>query len=116
MAAISVFHAADRQSETYLGDPAHPEKGGARIARLIGQTNSTSMAGGVVIYERLTVSWDLDFDEMITIVDGSMTIRSGGAAYIMKHGDVAWFPAHTDLTYDVADRVVVSYAVFPMPA
>ena len=115
MAGISVFNTANRSFEPYLGDPAQPEAGRARIARLVDKANSRSMAGGVVIYERLTVDWDLPIDEMITVIEGSMLIRSGGETYSLGPGDVAWFPAHTPLTYDVADRVVVSYAIWPQP-
>ena len=115
MTSISVFRAADRPFETYLGDANAPEKGGARIARMIGRANSSSLGGGVVVYEKLTVDWDLDFDEMITVIEGAMKIHTGGVTYAVVAGDVAWFPAHTPLTYEVADRVVVSYAIWPMP-
>ena len=115
MNSISVFKSAGRQFETYLGDPALPEKGGARIARLIGRANSTSLGGGVVVYEKVTVDWDLAFDEMITVIEGEMRIHSGGATIALARGDVAWFPAHTPVTYEVSDRVVVSYAIWPLP-
>jgi ethanolamine utilization protein EutQ len=115
MGSISVFCAKGRRFETYLGDEVEPELGGAKIARLVGSSNSTSMAGGIVIYERITVDWDLPFDEMITVVEGEMFIHSGGATYSLACGDVAWFPAHTPLTYEVPERVVVSYAIWPMP-
>lgn len=111
---ISVFTSKDRQFETYFGDEAAPEKGGARIARLIGQANSVSIGGGVVVYDRVTVDWDLPFDEMITVIEGGLKVHSGGKAYALLPGDVAWFPAHTPLTYEVPDRVVVSYAIWPM--
>ncbi len=114
MNLISVFSAADRQFETYLGDEAMPEKGGARIARLIGRSNSTSIGGGVVVYDRVTVDWDLPFDEMITVIEGAMKVHSGGKTHTLAPGDIAWFPAHTPLTYEVSDRVVVSYAIWPM--
>lgn len=115
MGSIAVFSAADRKFERYLGDPAAPEKGSARIARLIGRTNSSSLGGGIVIYEKLTVDWNLEFDEMITVIEGAMLVHSGGKTYRLEPGDVAWFPARTPLTYEVAERVVVSYAIWPMP-
>lgn len=114
-AGISVFSASSRSFERYLGDPDQPNDGRAQIARLVGKGNSNSLAGGVVIYERITVDWDLSFDEMITVIEGSMIIRSAGVTYNLVPGDVAWFPAHTPLTYDVPDRVVVSYAIWPQP-
>ena len=116
MTSISVFSAANRHFETYLGDAATPEQGGARIARLIGRANSSSLGGGVVVYEKVTVDWDLAFDEMITVIEGAMKIQSGGVIYTLAPGDVAWFPAHTPLTYEVSDRVVVSYAIWPLPS
>jgi ethanolamine utilization protein EutQ (cupin superfamily) len=115
MAGISVFHAADRPFEPYLGEPAFPEKGRARIVRLIGQANSSRMAGGVVIYEKIIVDWNLPFDEMITVIEGRMSVISGGGRQDLVPGDVAWFPAGTPLRYEVADRVTVSYAIWPQP-
>jgi ethanolamine utilization protein EutQ len=105
----------NRRFETYLGDDTAPELGGARIARLVGPSNNTSMAGGIVIYEHTTVVWDLSFDEMITLLEGGMLVHSGGESYSLAFGDMAWFPAHTPLTYEVPERVVVSYAIWPMP-
>ena len=116
MAEISVFPAKERRFSRYLGDEAAPEKGGARIARLIGTDISKSMGGGIVVYERLTVDWDLPFDEVIIVLEGAMRIRCQAKTYDCGPGDVAWFPAHTPLTYDVADRVVVFYAKHPVGA
>lgn len=115
MSVILVFKSSDRKFVRYLGDDAAPEKGNAKIARLIGPSNSSSIGGGVVIYERITVDWDLPFDEMITVIEGTMHIHSGGTSYDLSSGDVAWFAAHTPLTYEVPERVVVSYAIYPMP-
>ena len=110
---ISAFESKDRAFVPY---PAAGRNGGqARIARLIGRHNSTSLSGGVVVYERLTVDWDLPFDEMITVIEGNLTIQSGGETFSLGAGDVAWFPAHTQLTYDVPDRVTLSYAIWPQP-
>ena len=109
---ISVFAAKTRAFVHY---PAAGPSGSAHIARLIGPHNSASLSGGVVVYERLTVDWDLPFDEMITVIDGAMTIRSEGETFALAPGDVAWFPAHTPLSYDVPDRVTVSYAIWPQP-
>ena len=116
MTNISVFNSADRKFVRYLGDDAAPEKGTARIARLIGSSNSSSIGGGVVIYERITIDWALPFDEMITVIEGRLRIHSNGSSYDLTQGDVAWFPAMTPLTYEVPDRVVVSYSIYPIPA
>ena len=68
------------------------------------------------MYEEVAVDWDLPFDEMITVLEGSMNIEASGAIHEVAAGDVAWFPAHTPLRYVVARRVVVSYAVYPIPS
>jgi ethanolamine utilization protein EutQ len=112
MKEISVFSSADRRYERYLGEEGKPD-GHAFIAKLIGDPISQTMGGGVVIYEKVTVDWDLPFDEMITLIQGSMKIHSGGKSHELSAGDVAWFPAHTPLTYEVPERVVVSYAIYP---
>jgi ethanolamine utilization protein EutQ len=110
---IKVFKSNDREFVRYLGDDTAPEKGSARISRLIGSSNSSSIGGGVFIYERITVDWVLPFDEMITVIEGTMRIHSGGASYDLNPCDVAWFPARTPLTYEVTERVIVSYAIYP---
>ena len=114
MTEIFVFPAKNRRFASYLGDDAAPEKGTARIARLVGTKISKSIGGGVVIYERVKVDWDLPFDELIIVLEGAMRIHSQGKIYDCGPGDVAWFPAHTPLTYDVANRVVVFYALHPV--
>lgn len=112
---ISVFRRRDMTFERYLGQDDAPEGGEAFIARLVGRHNSTSMGGGVVEYLRVRVDWTLDFDEMITVIEGAMRIHSAGTTHDLQAGDVAWFPARTPLTYDVPERVLVSYAIHPMP-
>lgn len=112
---ISVFKSSDRSFVPYLSDDATPAKGSAKIASLVTSSNSSSIGGGVVVYERVKVDWDLTFDEMITVIEGAMLIHSGGTSYDLGPSDVAWFPARTLLAYEVQDRVVVSYAVHPLP-
>ncbi|WP_395022944.1 cupin domain-containing protein [Dongia sp.] len=112
MSGVTVFPAGTRRFETYLAPSA--TSGGARIARLVDGDLSQSMGGGVVVYERLTVAWDLPFDEMIVVLEGAMRIHSGGAVHDCGPGDVAWFPAHTALRYEVPERVVVFYATYPI--
>ncbi len=116
MSQVSVFKASERQFVHYVGDEKNPLQGEAKIARLVGKFNSSSMGAGVVDYGKLTVTWELPFDELITVIEGNMKIHSGGKVYDLVAGDLAWFPAATPLTYEVADRVVVSYAIYPIPA
>lgn len=113
---ISVFRLSDRNFVRYLGgaDPDKPD-GNAWIARLVGADLSDTMGAGVVIYEKVTVDWQLTFDEVITLMEGKLRIHSAGSTFDLVPGDMAWFPAHTPLTYEVNDRAVVSYAVYPMP-
>ena len=89
--------------------------GKAQIARLVDRTISGSMGVGVAVYGAITVEWKLPFDEVITVIEGSMQVRSEGLTHLLEPGDVAWFPAETPLTYIVEHRVVVSYAIYPIP-
>ena len=112
MAEIAVFPAKNRQFSAYLEGASAP--GRARIARLVTADISKSMGGGVVVYENLTAEWDLPFDELIIVLEGAGRIHSNGKSYDCGPGDVAWFPAHTPLTYEVAHRVTVFYALHPI--
>ena len=114
--AISVFKSNNRKFVRYLGgDPPNSSKGDAWIARLVGAELSDTMGAGVVVYEKVTVDWNLTFDEVITLLEGEMQIHSAGATYDLLPGDMAWFPAHTPLSYEVRNRAVVSYAIYPLP-
>ncbi|WP_439814736.1 cupin domain-containing protein [Zavarzinia sp. CC-PAN008] len=113
---IRCFKASERHFEPYIGDPADPLRGEARIARLVGPEISRSMGGGIVIYGRQTASWALPFDEFVVILKGAMRVVSGGVTYQGEVGDVLWFPAHTPLTYEIDDEVTVFYAKHPVDA
>ena len=114
--SISVFKSGDRKFVRYLGkDGQNNPNGDAWIARLVGADLSDTMGAGVVVYEKVTVDWNLAFDEVITLIEGKLRIYSGGSTFDLVPGDMAWFPARTPLTYEVSDRAVVSYAVYPMP-
>lgn len=114
MADIAVFPAAQRSFDPYLGDAASPEKGISHIARLVGSDRSKSIGAGVVIYERMTVDWALAFEEVVIVIEGKMVVRSSDKTYECAAGDVAWFPAHAALRYEVPDRVAIFYATYPI--
>jgi ethanolamine utilization protein EutQ len=113
---ISVFKSRDRKFVRYLGgDSQIPSEGDAWIARHVGAELSETMGAGIVIYEKVTVDWDLPFDEVITLLEGELRVHSAGTQYDLMPGDMAWFPAKTPLTYEVKNRAVVSYAIYPLP-
>lgn len=58
-----------------------------------------------MIYEKLTVAWDLPFDKMITVLEGDLRIHSDGLIHDLQADDIGLVPAHTPLTYEVAGRV-----------
>jgi ethanolamine utilization protein EutQ len=112
---VSVFRARDRAFVPYADAVERAGHGSAQIAHLVNKSTSRSMGVGVAVYEAMTVEWTLPFDETITVIEGSMHVRSDGLTHFLEAGDVAWFPAETPLTYIVEKRVVVSYAIYPMP-
>jgi ethanolamine utilization protein EutQ (cupin superfamily) len=114
MSEVTVFPLTERRFEYYLGNASSPGGGVARIARLVGASLSSSIGAGVVVYERLTIDWTFAFDEVVIVLEGAMSVRSGDKVYECRAGDVAWFPANQALTYEVADRVVVFYATYPV--
>jgi ethanolamine utilization protein EutQ len=112
---ISVFVSGEWVLVPYADAVARAGHGQARIARLVDRAVSGSMGVGVAEYGAMTVEWTLPFDEMITVIDGNMDVRSEGLTHHLQPGDVAWFPGGTSFTYIVETRVVVSYAIYPAP-
>ena len=91
--AISVFKSNDRKFVRYLGsDSPNSSKGDAWIARLVGSELSETMGAGVVIYEKVTVEWNLTFDEVITLLEGELRIHSAGAKYDLLQETWRGFP------------------------
>ena len=70
MSKIHHFSAGSMKFEPYGGPP-----GDARIARLVGPENSTSMGAGVATFDGCSIEWTILYDELIVVLEGVFRLQ-----------------------------------------
>jgi ethanolamine utilization protein EutQ len=115
MTQAAVFYSGiGRVFRPYEGFVNDYSNGGAQIARLVGGDVSSTLGCGIARYHRVKTTWVLPFDEIIHVLEGSMTVRFGEQSWEVVPGDVLFFPRLQPVEYDVPGSVAVFYAKFPV--
>lgn len=110
MSSVKMFKKAELSFAPYGGPP-----GNAEIARLVGPELSGTMGAGVAVFEKgVSIPWTVLYDELIVVLEGHFTLRSGDEVFECDPGDVLWIPDKTPLVYEAADRTVVFYCLYPV--
>ena len=58
------------------------------------------------------IPWTIKYDEIIHVLEGCFTVRTGDEEIEAEAGDCIWLPAGTELTY-VSDSTLLFYAIQP---
>lgn len=61
------------------------------------------------------IPWTVSYDEVLTVIEGELTVHAGGREHRLGPKDSMWLPAGTDVIYE-ADDALVHYAVHPAGA
>jgi len=91
-----------------------PGPNGIAAHGLINAGFSKQMGAGVGVFERCSVEWTLDYDEVLFIIDGKLRLHVAEKIYEAGRGDVLWIPAGTAIVYEAKVRTPFFYAVFPV--
>lgn len=111
MSKVKHIKAKDVTFEAFGGPP-----GEARIARLISTDLSSSMGGGIAVFDGCSIEWTLLYDEIIYVIEGRFRLRYGkGHENVIEAGpgDVIWLPDKTPLKYE-GEKAKVFYTVHPV--
>ncbi|MEM6619001.1 MAG: cupin domain-containing protein [Pseudomonadota bacterium] len=84
----------------------------AQAVQVCGADDLSELGAG---YGRLTQArfpWTIKYDEMILVLEGSLTVHTATGALTAEAGDSVWLPAGTDLEYE-AEEALIFYAIHP---
>jgi ethanolamine utilization protein EutQ len=61
------------------------------------------------------IPWTVTYDEVLTLIEGELTVHAGGTTHRLGPKDSIWLPSGTALIYEAKDALV-HYAVHPVSA
>ncbi len=81
---------------------------------LINAGFSPDLGAGVGVFDRCSVAWTPDYDEVLFILEGMLRLRVGDKVYVAASGDTLWIPRGTPIVYESPVRTKFFYAVCPV--
>lgn len=107
-ADVRLFKYADTSFSDYGDGP-----GSASISRLVGPDRSSTMGAYLCRFDGRSVSWTVQYDELIVCISGHFRLRTLDATYELGVGDVLWIGKGTELRYE-GDAATVFMAIAPV--
>jgi ethanolamine utilization protein EutQ len=101
------------RNEMVLREAVTPT-GSTSIARMITIAISQHMGAGIEYLENATIDWTVSYDEILFIIEGSITIEFEGEQHVCGPGDIVWLPEGTHLRYIATNRAGYFYALYPV--
>ena len=83
----------------------------AQVAETCG-TADGELGTGFARFTNARIPWTIRYDEVLTVLEGALTIHAGGQALHLEVCDSLWLPAGTELVYE-SREALVSYAIHP---
>jgi ethanolamine utilization protein EutQ len=84
----------------------------AQVAVICGPDDGTALGTGMVRMQNAEIPWTIKYDEVVLVLEGSVTIRTDAGDLTAGPHDSIWLPAGTELTY-LAEDALVFYAIHP---
>ncbi len=84
----------------------------AQSAHLCGTEDDSKLGAGLVRLTGAAIPWTVRYDEIIVVLQGTFTVRTGTDVLTAQAMDSIWLPAGTTLTYE-AEEALLFYAIHP---
>ena len=84
----------------------------AEIAVVTGSEDGTVLGTGFARFIDAAIPWTIKYDEVILVVEGSLTVETGEGDFVLGPRDSVWLPKGTELVYRSASALVF-YAIHP---
>ena len=84
----------------------------AQAAELCGSNDGTELGVGWGRMTDAKIPWTIQYDEVLTVVEGSLRIHAQGEIYQLAEKDSIWLPAGTELVYET-ESALIHYAIHP---
>ena len=84
----------------------------ASVSEVTGAQSGTELGTGFVRFRNARIPWTVQYDEVLLVIEGSVTIHIEDELIEAKAKDAVWLPKGTKLTY-VSESALVFYAIHP---
>ena len=84
----------------------------AQIAEITGTGEGTVLGTGFARFTDAHIPWTIKYDEVLLVLEGTVTVRTGGRDLKAGPQDCIWLPAGTELEY-ITSSALVFYAIHP---
>ncbi|RYD04932.1 ethanolamine utilization protein EutQ [Desulforamulus aquiferis] len=75
--------------------------------------DDSKMSAGFLTIEKSSFDWELSYEEIDIILEGSLTITINGETYHAHQGDVLFVPKDSKVTWSSPDYVKLFYVTYP---
>jgi len=83
------------------------------IKEILTLKESPNMCPGFMTVEDSAFSWELTYDELDYVIEGTLDIIVNGKTYRGKAGDVFYIPRNTTVTFSSPDKAKFFFATYP---
>lgn len=106
---LKIVHGRSVKYETFdTGDPS------TNVAyREVISKNDSQMSAGFLTIENSSFEWELCYEEIDIVLEGSLSITINGETYHACQGDVLFVPKGSKVTWSSAGYVKLFYATYP---
>ena len=88
--------------------------GEAATRTVIGTDHSRTLGAGFARFEDIVFEWKMDYDEVLYVIDGDVTVDYDGGSARGRTGDVVYVPRGNAVTYRFVGRCNVFFATYPV--
>lgn len=91
------------------GDPTHK----VYTHDVLSLTESPRLGAGIMVMEKTTFPWELNYDEIDYVIKGSLTIYYGETAVTAKEGEMILIPKGSKILFSAPDFARFLYVTYP---
>jgi ethanolamine utilization protein EutQ len=84
----------------------------AQLADTCGDKDGSELGTGWCRLTAARIPWTIGYDEVLTVIEGSLRLRANGEVHELGRLDSIWLPSGTELVYE-AESALLHYAVHP---
>ena len=84
----------------------------AQVVEVCGSKDGTELGTGWGHLTNAHIPWTIKYDEVLLVLEGTVTVRTGGRDLKAVPQDCIWLPAGTELEY-ISPSALVFYAIHP---
>jgi ethanolamine utilization protein EutQ len=75
--------------------------------------NDSSMSAGFLTIEKSSFEWELSYEEIDYIIEGTLTITINGKTFTAYPGDVIYVPSGSKVIWGSPDKAKLFYTTYP---